>query len=552
MPNSSDFDDMATMSGLQDQIQSGVPGGGITAGEITVLVVDDLSANLDLLEDVLTDFGYRSVRASNGVEALKMLNEATVHVVVADAMMPKMDGFQLCKEVRAHQGFAKIPFIIYSATYVDDADQEFARKIGADRYVMKTAGLDPLTDAVNDLVQQRYGRKPGQMPSERKERIGDQAFLEQHHTLVIKKLEEKMAELEQYARRLEIKNREIQVSEDRYRSLFEHVSLAIFVVDRATGRVLDVNARGLSLLRMTRDELLGLPQIPFAHDGGLSDSIREAEATFTGEGALKTGDGEVLDIEVGVGPMTQREDARVLLYVRDITEERKLRAQLFQAEKMGLLGRLAAGIAHEIRNPLSAVSLNLQYLLQKYGSNDDIRQSARDALEGTQRVAAVVENTLGLARVSPPVLRPENVNPLVETVIGFLRISTQQKDIHLESHLMPGLPQILADAKQVQQVMLNIMQNAIDASPGHSIVTIGTGRSGEGAVEIVVRDHGPGIPPGQQERLFEQFHTTKSGGTGLGLSLSKQIMDRHQGEIRIDMAPGGGTVVTIVFPVPGA
>ncbi len=168
MPNSSDFDDMATMSGSQDQVQSGAPGGGIPAGEITVLVVDDLSANLDLLEDVLTDFGYHSVRASNGVQALKMLNEETVHVIVADAMMPKMDGFQLCQEVRAHQGFARIPFIIYSGTYVDDADQEFARKIGADRYVMKTAGLDPLTDAVNDLVQQRYGRKPGQTPPEKK------------------------------------------------------------------------------------------------------------------------------------------------------------------------------------------------------------------------------------------------------------------------------------------------------------------------------------------------------------------------------------------------
>jgi len=552
IPLFSDFSDMATMSGSQDQDRSDTPGGGVTAGEIRVLVVDDLSANLDLLEDVLTDSGYLPVRASNGVEALKRLDEGTVHVIVADAMMPKMDGFQLCKEVRAHHAFARIPLIIYSGTYVDDADREFARKIGADRYVMKTAGLDPLTDAVNDLVQQRYGLKPGQVPPEKKERIGDQAFLEQHHTLVIKKLEEKMAELEQNARRLEAKNREIQISEDRYRSLFEHVSLAIFVVDRATGRVLDVNTRGLSLLRMTRGELLELPQIPFADDGGLAESIRKAETTFSGEAALKTGDGEVLYVEVGVGPMTQREDTRVVLYVRDSTEQRKLRAQLFQAEKMGLLGRLAAGIAHEIRNPLSAISLNLQYLLQKYGSNADIHQSARDALEGTQRVAAVVENTLGLARISPPVLRPENINPLVEAVIGFLRISTQQKDIHLESHLMSGLPPILADAKQVQQVVLNIIQNAIDASPEHDTVTVRTGRSGERTIEVGVRDHGPGIPPGQRQRLFEQFQTTKSGGTGLGLSLSKQIMDRHDGDIRVDVAPEGGTVVTIVFPVAGA
>jgi signal transduction histidine kinase len=302
---------------------------------------------------------------------------------------------------------------------------------------------------------------------------------------------------------------------------------------------------------MTREELLRLPQIPFAADGGLADGIRKAETTFTGEAAVKTGDGEVLDVEVGVGPMTHREDTRILLYVRDITEQRKLRAELFQAEKMGLLGRVAAGIAHEIRNPLSAISLNLQYLLQKYSSDADISQSARDAYEGTQRVAAVVENTLSLARVSPPVLKPEDMNPLVETVIGFLRISTQKKDIHLEPQLTPMLPPILADAKQVQQVVLNVVQNAIDASPEHGVVTVGTGRSVEGKVEIVVRDHGPGIPPGQRQRLFEQFHTTKTGGTGLGLSLSKQIMDRHNGEIRVEVAPGGGTVVTVVFPVSG-
>jgi len=99
---------------------------------------------------------------------------------------------------------------------------------------------------------------------------------------------------------------------------------------------------------------------------------------------------------------------------------------------------------------------------------------------------------------------------------------------------------------------LNIIQNAIDASPEHDTVTVRTGRSGERTIEVGVRDHGPGIPPGQRQRLFEQFQTTKSGGTGLGLSLSKQIMDRHDGDIRVDVAPQGGTVVTIVFPVAGA
>jgi PAS domain S-box-containing protein len=537
------------------------PPAGTNKGDLsplTVLLVDDVQENLELLEEVLQENGYVCVQAKNGVDALKVLEQDSVHLVVADAMMPKMDGFQLCKEVRALPASAKVPFIIYTGNYVDAADQEFARSIGVDRYVVKYAGLGALVQAVNELVDQRYGRRPDQHPHE-PEHIDDQAFLEKHHAIVIKKLEEKMAELEMYAETLVRKNREIQASEERYRALFDHASIAIFVIDRATGRCLEVNREGLALLRYSREELLAMPRLPFVGKNEFTRSMLDAHNFISGETSITTQDGTTLDVDVGVGPVTRPQDARVMLYVRDITEQKKMREQLLQAEKMTLMGRLAAGIAHEIRNPLSAITLNLQYLVQKYEAEEPLRESVKDALEGAKRVETVIENTLNLARVTPPVLKQEQLNPLVDQVIGFVRISVQQKEIRIETLFAEGLPAVMVDAKQIQQVILNIVQNAIDASPAGAEVLISTERVADprnvnaaARAAVTVRDHGPGISAEQRKHLFEQFRTTKAGGTGLGLALSKQIMDRHRGEIHIDPAPGGGTIVRILFPPPSA
>ncbi len=521
---------------------------------IRVLVVDDIQENLALLDDVLTDGGYAPVTARNGIQALDILKREAVHLVIADAMMPKMDGFQLCKEVRAIPGYARIPFIIYTGNYVDDSDQEFAHNIGVDRYVVKGAGVGELFGAINELVQQRYGHLPEPAASG-EARLDDQAFLEQHRALVIKKLEEKMVELEVYAETLERKNREIHASEERYRALFESASIPIFVIDRETGKVLDVNRQGVTLLGYTAEQLAAMPRLPFADAGDFAKGILDANKFVAGETTIRRVDGEVLDVDVGVGPVTRPLDSRLLLYIRDITEQKKMREHLLQAEKMALMGRLAAGIAHEVRNPLAAITLNLQYLAAKGPLDGPMVESIGNALEGAKRVESVIENTLSLARVSPPVLQPESVNSIVQKVIGFIDMSSRQKDVKVDTELGGDLPEVKVDARQIQQVLLNIVQNAIDASPMGEVVTLATGlatRAEEGgarpSVCITVRDHGPGVPPEQRKYLFQQFRTTKPGGTGLGLVLSRQILERHGGTIALDDAPGGGTVVRILIP----
>jgi len=309
-------------------------------------------------------------------------------------------------------------------------------------------------------------------------------------------------------------------------------SIAIFVLDRETGKILDVNRAGIDLLGYSREELFAMSHLPVA-GGEFTSTMLDTARFASGETSITRSDGTSVQVDIGVGPVARPQDTRVLLYVRDISEQKMMSDQLMQAEKMTLMGRLAAGIAHEIRNPLSAISLNLQYMVFKTQQQPELCDSLRDALEGTKRIEAVIENTLNLARVSPPVLKEHQINDLVPQVLGFIELSAQKNDVQFETYPAVGLPAIHIDAKQIQQVVLNILQNAIDASPVGGTIELATSlvKPSDPArqfVQLSVRDHGPGLTPEQRKHLFEQFYTTKAGGTGLGLSISKQIVEKHK------------------------
>ncbi len=535
------------------------------ASPLRVLLVDDIIENLSLLEEVLTDQGYRTKTASSGTEALELLREDPVHIIIADAMMPSIDGFQLCKEVKQSPQLAHIPFIIYTGNYVDTEDEMFAKSIGVDAYVMKYDGLATLVQAVNSLAHRVYGKSSSdeeshELPSSLSLPAGvdDHQFLERHHAIIVKKLEEKMHELEVYADTLSRKNREIQASEARYRNLFEHASIGIFVLDRNDGKILDVNAEGLSLLGFSREELADLSPLAFVNDSETAIAIRQSGAYFTKETQLKRKDGSLLDVELGAGPFSDQHSPRILLYILDISEQKRMRQHLLQSEKMAFMGRLAASIAHDIRNPLAAISLNLQYLSKRLADDFPDRGALNFAIEGAQRIGKVIENTLSLARVTPPKVQPEHLNTIVQSAVGFLNTACAQKKVVLDTQLDPDIPLVQVEAKQIEQVVLNLIQNAIDVAPERSTVLVSTcivedllPRTTEvrRRAAVVVLDRGPGLSQESMKHLFEPFHTTKKGGTGLGLALSKQIMDKHNAEIKIEPAVGGGTIARLIFPL---
>jgi len=526
---------------------------------MTILLVDDVVENLELLEVVLPEYGFETRRAMTGSEAIDILKHETIHLVISDAMMPKMDGFELCKIVKRDPGSASVPFIIYTGDYVDEEDAELGKSIGVDRYVEKTSGMETLIGVVQQIIRERYGVETGKGPAESNQ-LDDQKFLERHHAIVVKKLEQKMNELEMFAQTLSRRNRELQISEARYRGLFEQASVAIYVLQQNTAKVVDVNAQGLTLLGYTKEELIALARFPFESPTPENITGVYKKDQFFGDATLKAKDGRSLSVEIFAGSFEFDDESKILLFVRDITEQKRIREILVQAEKMSLMGTLASGIAHEIRNPLAAVTLNLQYLEQQLNGMNGELGAVQSALEGTKQIDKVIDNTLGLARMTPPTLHEEDLNEIVKQALGYLRLLVQQKGLHIETILGQGLPRVSVDSRQIQQVLINILQNAIEATPPENTITIKSyeieetlhlvhGSPAARRIVLSIRDTGLGIPPERMNDLFEPFKTTKSGGTGLGLALSKRILDRHRAEIQIDQAEGGGTMVRLMFPV---
>ena len=538
------------------QIQNGLPLSAIP--KLTILLVDDVKENLELLQDVLPEYGFKTLTALSGVEAMDQLKLGEIHVIISDAMMPKMDGFEFCKLVKKDPAYSAIPFIIYTGDYVDQEDEELAKSIGVDRYVEKMSGTETLVDAVKEIVLERYGlalREGRLVPKQ----MDDQSFLERHHAVVVKKLEQKMNELEMYAQTLSRKNRELQVSEARYRGLFEQANVAIYVLQRNTYKILDVNKLGLVLLGYSKDDLVAMSCFPFEESEADVLVRLQNQNEYFGESVVTTRDGRRVQVEISAGTFGQGADSKVLLFARDLTDQKKIREMLAHAEKMTLMGTLASGIAHEIRNPLAAITLNLQYLEQKLEGNSPTYDSVISALEGARRIETVIDNTLGLARMKPPELSQHHINDIIGQVLGFLRLVIQQKNLTLTTQFEENLPAVHVDPRQIQQVLINVIQNALDATPIGSTISVRTYhiedtpdlidmRPAVRSVVVSIRDAGPGIPPEGLKNLFEPFKTTKSGGTGLGLALSKRILDRHHADIQIESADGGGTVVRLIFP----
>lgn len=522
------------------------------SASLSILVVDDIPENILLLEDVLGELGYRTFGAANGLQALEVLNDIPVDLIIADAMMLKMDGFQLCKSVKNEPRTAQIPFIIYSSDYIDEEDKDLARTIGADRYVVKTGGTDSIVLAVSELLNISE-HLPSYDPDQQSLPLDDHAFLERHYKLLVKKLEEKMQNLELYSAQLLKKNEQLYKSESRYRLLFEKASIAIFVLDGRGTSLLNVNPFAEHLLGFTHDELLMKRALPLADlDDGEAFVIAQ---DFSGELNMRTKDGKVLCMESTANAIDVDGHQQILLFSRDITERKVMVEKLYQSEKLSVLGTIAAGIAHEVRNPLAGIKLNLQFLEAKHGESFADIDVLRLAIQGTQHIEKVVENTLTIARTAAPEVRIVSVNELAQQAAGLLMLTIHKKNISLLTTLQSVLPDVKIDGKQVLQVLLNILRNAIEATPSGGTISITTAMEDETQTELsprllcTIRDSGEGISEEYMKEAFELFKTTKQSGTGLGLSLSRRIMQQNGGDIIIHRPTGGGTEIRLYFPI---
>jgi len=264
-------------------------------------------------------------------------------------------------------------------------------------------------------------------------------------------------------------------------------------------------------------------------------------------------DGRIGQFSVNLSPMRdeQAQVTSIVVVMSDVTDAASLQAKLMHAEKMAAVGQLVSGVAHEVNNPLTAILGFADLLMENPELPDSARKDLRVILQEAQRTKQIVQNLLSFARQMPPQRKPVQLNAILKRTIQLRAYDFHSRGVAVTEHYDETLPPVIGDAQQLQQVFLNILNNAYDAvreaTPGPRI-SIST-RANQDYVEVAFRDNGHGIS--QPERIFDPFFTTKQvgQGTGLGLSICYGIVKEHGGEILCSNNPGEpGATFTVRFP----
>src|SRR5215475_10895492 len=241
-----------------------------------------------------------------------------------------------------------------------------------------------------------------------------------------------------------------------------------------------------------------------------------------------------------------------VMILRDITESRRTAQQAIESERLNALRLLAAGVAHEIGNPLNSLHIHLQLMersVQKLhdGEKSELQQSIDVARSEVNRLDSIVTQFLKAIRPSRPQLRPENVNTIVEEAVRFFTPELQDREIVVEQELRSDLPLLQLDRDQMKQAFYNVIKNSVEAMHRHGMLRI---RTDLADTHVIVRfeDSGGGMSAENLSRVFEPYFTTKPSGTGLGLLIVRRIVREHGGELSIESSEGKGLTLTIRLP----
>jgi len=364
-------------------------------------------------------------------------------------------------------------------------------------------------------------------------------------------------QLETYREELEDKvrerTREIEETKQYLENLLENANDVIYTLDTEQ-RFTYVNSK-IEAWGYRKDDLLGRPYLVLLskrHRGRRLKNTLDIGAKQVYEVEVVTRTGEPRSVMVSVSPLHAVEGAilGVLGIARDMTETKKLEQQIRNSEKLASVGRLAAGVAHEINNPLGGI-LNCLYNLRKGTLSPSRQEEYRVSMEnGVRRVQKIVRQLLDFSQQHEPEFALTDINHVVDRVLVLTTHLFTPNRIVLETEFGQGLPNVMVDRHMIEQVLMNLVLNAVQAMKDGGMLTIRT-TVVEGVCLIEVCDTGLGIPPAVLPRIFDPFFTTKSEGegTGLGLSVSLGIVERHGGKILVDSEVGKGTTFTLCLPV---
>jgi PAS domain S-box-containing protein len=363
---------------------------------------------------------------------------------------------------------------------------------------------------------------------------------------------------------------EAYIASDRYRHLQQLESIindsgdVIFSLDNEL-RFRSWNRAAERVFGWSAAEILGKPLktilppevVPSGELARVERDMREAGHSHF-ETLRLTKDGRRVPVEVTVSLLRDPQGNPIgrSAILRDITERKRLEEEKLRAERLAVIGTMSAKLAHEIRNPLSSITLNIELIRDEVAAltrgNPDAAKESRALLESldseVRRIQRVTEDYLKFARLPRPVPDRVQLNEVLEQGLAFLDSLFHATGVVVRTELDPALPALRADESQLWQAILNLVRNAIEAMPDGGTLTVRT-EARAGTVVLTVADTGKGMSESERAQVFTPFFSTKAGGTGLGLPLTQQIIHEHGGQIRCESAPQKGTTFIIELPV---
>jgi PAS domain S-box-containing protein len=360
---------------------------------------------------------------------------------------------------------------------------------------------------------------------------------------------------------------QLVASERRRAAILNTARDGVLTVDRG-GHIRSINPAVEKLFAEPGSRLLGRPISEFI--AAMPALLRRASGSPVGEQGfseleVRRVDGSTFPIEVSIGHFDLDGAEHCTIVIRDITLRRQaeLQARAHQAElarvsRVSLAGEMAAGLAHELSQPLTAITAYARGCLRLLGGAAPeralLQEGITEVVQQAERAGDVLDRLREFVRGGEHRRSSTALGPLIDAVLNLVRAEAIQQEIEIETAIDPDLPAVLADPVQIEQVLLNLLRNAIDAMAAANAerrsITIGARRQGSDAVLVSVTDSGPGIAPEVAGRLFEPFVTTKATGMGMGLSISRSIIEAHGGSLRLVRAADRGAV--FVFDLPTA
>jgi two-component system NtrC family sensor kinase len=505
-----------------------------------IVLIDDEADIREIMTIALEDAGYLVETAADGATGLKLCEDTSPQIVITDIRMPGLDGLQVLETVK--KKYPEMEVIV--ATAFGEMNLAIrALQLDASDFITK-----PISDDALYLALKRA-----------KERINSRNQLKDYTAL----LEKEKAETSQ----------ELLKSIAFQRNLIESSMDGILACDD-THTVVTYNRCMEQMLGYSKEDVLHKMTFDQFFPDGEHARFKEALSanTYGGENRLilfetrlLENSGRKIPVQVSANLLFDRDrQSGLVCFFRDLREIRKLerevsdQARILHQDKMMSLGRLAASVVHEINNPLSGILnyLRLMSRILRQGTlSEDRKEKFQRYLElvetETNRCSQIVSGLLSFSRMSQPSFGQVKIDELLKRCMLLSQHKIELSNIRLEYDIQPNLPPVEGDFNQLQQCVINLIFNAIDAMPQGGDLALTSRLDGDSdKVIITVRDSGRGIPPEILPNIFEPFYTTKNEGHGVGLGLSTVygIMERHHGSVNVESQPGEGTNISIELP----